>query len=467
MKSKKWSNSSLEISFFLLLLIFINSCGESSSLSLFDKGFNASGKIKDDKINDNVRMFWSKDTRKSINKTECSNFNVIIDMSSGLHMGVNDSEPLMEAVLDDMIGKAHFHKVGQEESVKELIFDSKIQAFDIIKNAQNYGGAWSKLEPGLELVVKNLSKPTLFISDFLLDKGDSRTTENTSYKSVSTTSVIEFPWAKEWFKKWFAAGNKLDVIVWPYDKNGTITNYYYCFFIPKNRHLEGSVFNLNEYYNLAKTSNDKVTKLSIDPLAITYSGNSIYEYIENGNKDLFNENNVEDNYSVLQFHYNKATNEDTYKELENLALTTNNQSPWKISVSEKTENVTAGFLEEIGSKVKTNSNWQFTSFSSSSLALQFDLKGGSNFAVTKAQEPILFVYRHDLLLNNIVLNEQFKIDANMLKCQVFADRNKFTHEALYKNIVDGLSEAQNDIKQLIQKEPLYTTYTITGIPKNK
>jgi hypothetical protein len=55
----------------------------------------------------------------------------------------------------------------------------------------------------------------------------------------------------------------------------------------------------------------------------------------------------------------------------------------------------------------------------------------------------------------------------MLKCQVFADRNNFTHEALYKNIVDGLSEAQNDIKQLIQKEPLYTTYTITGIPKNK
>ena len=105
--------------------------------------------------------------------------------------------------------------------------------------------------------------------------------------------------------------------------------------------------------------------------------------------------------------------------------------------------------------------------SSSSLALQFDLKGGSNFAVTKAQEPILFVSRHDLLLNSIELKEQFKIYANMLKCQVFSDRNNFTHEALYKNIVDGLSEAQNDIKQLIQKEPLYTTYTITGIPKNK
>jgi hypothetical protein len=467
MNVKRCFNPALISQLFLVLILFSTSCGESPSPNRFDAKFNSSGKIKDDKLNENVKMFWTKDTRKSINKTECSNFNVIIDMSYGLYMGVNDSEPLMEAVLDDMIGKAHFHKVGQEESVKELIFDSKIQAFDIIKNAQNYGGAWSKLEPGLELAVDDLSKPTLFISDFLLDKGDTRKTENTSHESVSTTSVIEFPWAKEWFKRWFAAGNKLDVIVWPYDKNGTITNYYYCFFIPKDRHLEGSVFNLNEYYNLAKTSNEKVTKLSIDPLAISYSGRSIYEYIENGDKDLFNENNVEDNYSVLQFHYNEATNEDTYKELENLALTTSNESPWEISVSEKTENITAGFLEEIGSKVKTNSNWEFTSFSSNSLALQFDLKGGSNFAVTKAQEPILFISRHDLLLNSIELKEQFKIDANMLKCQVFADRNNFTHEALYKNIVDGLSEAQNDIKQLIQKEPLYTTYTITGIPKNK
>jgi hypothetical protein len=352
MNVKRGFNPVVISQLFLALLVFSTSCGEKPSPNHFDAKFNSSGKIKDDKLNENVKIFWTKDTRKSINKTECSNFNVIIDMSYGLHMGVNDSEPLMEAVLDDMIGKAHFHKVGQEESVKELIFDSKIQAFDIIKNAQNYGGAWSKLEPGLELAVEDLSKPTLFISDFLLDKGDTRKTENTSHKSVSTTSVIEFPWAKEWFKRWFAAGNKLDVIVWPYDKNGTITNYYYCFFIPKDRHLEGSVFNLNEYYNLAKTSNEKVTKLSIDPLAISYSGKSIYEYIENGDKDLFNENNVEDNYSVLQFHYNEATNEDTYKELENLALTTSNESPWEISVSEKTENVTAAFLEEIESKVK-------------------------------------------------------------------------------------------------------------------
>jgi len=443
--------------------LFFISCGTVPAPNRFDIKFNNTGKIKDDITNDKIKNYWKEGTRKSINKKACEHFNVIIDMSFGLNKGVESSAPLMESVLDDVIGSAHFYKVGEENDAKELNFNDKLDAFYFIQNEGNYGGKWSRLQPGIELAVKDLSKSSLFISDFLLDEGDYRPTENTSHKKVKTSAVIDYPWAKESFKKWFAAGNKLDIIVWPYEKRGIETNYYYCFFTPKDQHLNGTKFNFNEYYELAKQINEKATKISIDPLAFSYSGEEVYNYVENNNTKLYNENNIDNNYSVLQFHYNNATNEDTYKELESHSLTFNNNSPWDLTVSEQTTNISKDFCEQIGSKVETNSNWEFTYFNQNNLKLNFDLKGKSNFATTKAQKALLFVTRHDLVLNNIKMKEQFKIDAKILKCQVNCDKNFFTHEALCKNILDGLSEAQDDIQQLIQKDPLYTTYTITCI----
>ena len=83
----------------------------------------------------------------------------------------------MEEILSQMTSSSNFYKVGEQDEIKNLSFSSEEEAYNYFKSENNYGGAWSKLSPGMDLVTKDMNQPTLYISDFLLDEGKHKSNE--------------------------------------------------------------------------------------------------------------------------------------------------------------------------------------------------------------------------------------------------------------------------------------------------
>lgn len=175
-----------------------------------------------------------KDSSRTIEKVS-----VIVDMSAGMNVGIEQSYNALKAVMNRFVpGTANYYHVDDDPSAIQPISQIKSLAdAAYLTNKVNFVHANSMLRPALESAAGSNDQITLVITDFLLDegaKGDRRLKSGKYIKETADNST----WAKDYFSKWFSGQNR--VTIYPFKYNAT--NYYgkqetkfiyYILFIPK------------------------------------------------------------------------------------------------------------------------------------------------------------------------------------------------------------------------------------------
>jgi hypothetical protein len=437
--------------------------------------------------------YCKSEIRQDLVKTPINNMNVVIDMSNGLNEGVSSTlNAAMKPILNKTLDKAHFYSVAAASDVKELPFviGKEEEAYIYLTNQNNYGGAWSKLKPGLKKATEDFDSPSLFITDFILDEGGKKKPQfNVKNKKSYTTSSVEYGWAKnDGFKQWLTAGNSIHFFIYPYLKTtklGSVeTNLYYCFFIPKNINFQSSELFSTLSDNLKMY--DGSSYFLVDPLAIDVSAQNIYDkHISlDQNKMAFNLIDDDNNYSVFQYLFGKSiVSDETAFEYLKDPLEVTNESPWQTSysVSNIDEFMSLKGASAISPDPSTgltdmaNVNTlpgysEFVNLSDNEgvLSFTFDKTAKNGFNLQMINSSTYFFSKHQIDINQLKVSEQFKVDAKKLQCVMYADGYKFQHKALYNSIIESLEEAEvaNASIEFLSKPYFYKSYSIVSANPN-
>ena len=470
------------------LLFLLQSCGGSSGPSPHDQTFNMGGYISSDfsMPEDN---FCKSELRSDISKTLMSNINVVIDMSNGLNEGITYTrDAAMKPILNKTLDKAHFYSVASANDVKELPFVSgkEEDAFIYLTDQNNYGGAWSKLKPGLNKATEDFSTPSLFVTDFILDEGGKKQPQsNINNKKAYTTSSVEYGWAKnDGFKQWLGDGNAIHFFIYPYQKSTKLgpveTNLYYCFFIPKNIDFNSSELFSNLFDNLAMI--EGASYFLVDPLALKISAEPVFDIHAKlpENKAAFNIIDDQNNYAVFQYLLNSVVfNNDTPYDYLTTNFSTVNNSPWnptyaiqnldQFSELKSTSSLTPDPNTGLIDMASINTYPGYTDFVSltetdGSFKYIFDKTAGNGFNLQKISAPTYFFMKHSVSISKLKVSEQFKVDAKKLQCVMYADGSKFQHKALYNSIIGSLEEAvvESSAISSLSSPYFYKSYSIVS-----
>lgn len=174
-------------------------------------------------------------------KATASEISVIVDMSAGLNIGIDQSYSAMNALvtnIDPALPKNKYFHADDSDELESLDIVKSISDAVKLQNPSNFVRQYSKLKPAFDHATSNPNRISIIVTDFLLDEGDATTPrrfKDGSYKSGETADNTT--WAKEYFTKWFQAGHNL--LIYPYQYKAT--NYYrkaetkfiyYMIFIP-------------------------------------------------------------------------------------------------------------------------------------------------------------------------------------------------------------------------------------------
>ena len=172
---------------------------------------------------------------------------------------------------------------GKVSDVPRKLLGSLSDNFPYLKNSDNYVSRTSFLEGALSQIVKDTTSISMFVTDFLLDRGsfDERGRElvrNTG-RACYTCAGGE-TWATDYFKDWFNKGGKLLVASTPFINKAYKfeTKAYALFFIPKGHKY-------TELLTALKSKTNNTVQITIiDPSALSVDIDELDKYCKDPNK---------------------------------------------------------------------------------------------------------------------------------------------------------------------------------------
>lgn len=218
----------------LLLCIILGGCGSECSETALQIDKFSEGTI------DSLKNFINKiEKKESINSNlNADKVDFYVDVSRGGNdVGVKESQAILNLILTEITpAKPSYYKVGEykkPEPFSELNNKNGTEIENYLIDYNNYRGLQSRLDVAIDAITQNPDNVSLFISDFLLDKGNCMDEEGKSYGNEIRA------WAKEQFTSWLSAGHKIDIIAKKYindkqhgNKKGE-SYMYFLFFTPK------------------------------------------------------------------------------------------------------------------------------------------------------------------------------------------------------------------------------------------
>ena len=428
----------------------------------------------------NSELFNIIDTWTYHPKVDASKVDVFVDMSNGLIAGITGSKPHMQKLTMLLKDNAKYYKVNGYGDQDPLTYKPEAldmpdynKAFNYFTDNGNYDGDHSMLQGALDACVNNEDKISIFVTDFLLDEGPTRTVKPQTTHSDITKAITENgnAWAQMQFIKWFKNNNQLEIIsvehTLPFGygchlKNGCQKQIYYMIFTPAklvgmNKDMDGYVEKIKDLEN--------TDYLKINPLNFGFTNNNPtgvgevdYDFSASNRgvePIIINENG--NDYKVQFVGLNIPSMKDRIQQdegfinftdvtlINNLSLVdrnSNNSSPFNINVSAEFYDVTDMF-------------YQLCSIDKSLLgaSMTFDPEnypgnlidsGSTNVKLVGPRTKIVkdyFTYNnqdHTIMMNKTTLQADQamfgpdKLTGKLFLCDLIVNKNDFNFE-YYKN----------------------------------